>query len=414
MAIEIEATYRVVTPMFCGGADPEQRAELRLASFKGVLRFWWRALAWSRCAGDLRRIREQEDGLFGSAGAGQSRVSMRLSPDSVPPGVIKKGEVLAASRADARPGPVGEGARYLGYGVMEAFASKNKGTRAGDLTRACLPAPFEFTVRMRLRENERDGDEPRRSLIDALICLGTHGGMGARSRKGYGSLVIRSLRVDGEPRWSPPQTPSELRDSLAGLRRNHDAAGPPEYTALSGQARHLLVPSGNNEARPMELLDLVGRELMRYRSWGHNGKVLGSDSEQNFKPDHDLMKGRQRNRHPERIAFGLPHNYGKGPDAQVGPQDPKLDRRASPLFIHIHECGDTPVAVLSFLPARFLPKGRSDISVGRDSVRQVPENGLYQPIHRFLDRLLTPPPNPPSPPNPRARKEPFGNVVEVK
>ena len=404
MATEIEATYRVVTPMFCGGADPERHAELRLESFKGVLRFWWRALAWSRYAGDLRCIRKQEDKLFGSAGAGQSWVSMRLSPDSVPPGVIKKGKVLAASRTDTRPGPVvDEGARYLGYGVM-------KGTRAGELTRACLRAPFEFTVRMRLRENERDGDEPRRSLIDALICLGTHGGMGARSRKGYGSLVIRSLRVDGDQRWNPQQTPSELADSLAGLRRNHSAAGLPEYTALSGQARHLLVPSGNNEARPMELLDLVGRELMRYRSWGHRGRVLGSDSEKNFKPDHDLMKirGHERDRHPERIAFGLPHNYGQGPDAQVGPQDPKLDRRASPLFIHIHECGGTPVAVLSFLPARFLPKGRSDISVGRDSVRQVSENGLYQPIHRFLDRLLTPPPNP------RARKEPFGNVVEVK
>ena len=40
----IRATYRIVTPMFCGGA--EQQAEFRLASFKGVLRFWWRALMW--------------------------------------------------------------------------------------------------------------------------------------------------------------------------------------------------------------------------------------------------------------------------------------------------------------------------------------------------------------------------------
>ena len=37
----IRATYRITTPMFCGGA--EQQAEFRLPSFKGVLRFWWRA-----------------------------------------------------------------------------------------------------------------------------------------------------------------------------------------------------------------------------------------------------------------------------------------------------------------------------------------------------------------------------------
>ena len=79
MASEIEATYRVVTPMFCGGADPERRAELRLPSFKGVLRFWWRALAWTRLDGDLGRIRREEDALFGSAGGGRSRVLMRLA-----------------------------------------------------------------------------------------------------------------------------------------------------------------------------------------------------------------------------------------------------------------------------------------------------------------------------------------------
>ncbi len=406
MATEIEATYRAVTPMFCGGADPEGRAELRLASFRGVLRFWWRALAWSRCGGDLRSIREQEDRLFGSAGGGQSRVSMRLVLESELRNVTR-GEKLTVSRKDRTL--AGEGARYLGYGVMEAFPSRKKGTRAGELTRACLRAPFEFTVRMRVRRgdwNETDYRHQLAFLEDALVCLGTHGGMGARSRKGYGSIVIRTLRVDGALRWNPPQTPSELRDSLAGLRRSHGAAGPslPEYTALSGQARHVLVPSDKKD--PMELLDLVGRELVRYRSWGRWGKVLHKyDSERNFRADHDLMKMKrdERERHPRRIAFGLPHNYGKPPDAQVGPHDRALDRRASPLFIHIHECGDTPVAVLSFLPARFLPKDRSDISVGGRKVPQTPEPKLYQPIHDFLDRLL----------DASGRREPFGEVVEV-
>ena len=69
----------------------------------------------------------------------------------------------------------------------------------------------------------------------------------------------------------------------------------------------------------MELLDHVGRELMRYRSWGHRGRVLGAESEKEFQDDHDLMKSRHRSKHPRRIAFGLPHNYGKRPEEQVGP-----------------------------------------------------------------------------------------------
>ena len=55
ISTEVIATYRVVTPIFCAGAD-QQLAELRIPSFKGVLRFWWRALAWSLFDGDLTEI----------------------------------------------------------------------------------------------------------------------------------------------------------------------------------------------------------------------------------------------------------------------------------------------------------------------------------------------------------------------
>lgn len=403
MATEFEATYRVVTPLFCAGADPGRpdSAELRLPSFKGVLRFWWRALAWSRLDGDLGEIQRQEDALFGSTGAGQSRVSMRLAIDPDRP-LIRKDEILTVPASDGRV--VGEGARYLGYGVMHAFDSKKSNARKGQLTRACLRAPFDFTVHMQLRERGASPDELRQqsaSLEDALVCLGTHGGVGAKNRKGYGSLVVRSLLVNREQRWHRPQHMHDLRDAVLALRRHHHAASHPEYTALSRESRHMLLTSDRVHA--MELLDLVGREFMRFRSWGNKGRVLGRPSEKNFRDDHDLMHGDRRRMHPRRIAFGLPHNYGKRPDKQVGPHHKDLDRRASPLFIHIHECGETPVAVLSFLPARFLPEDRSDISVGGTRISQTPEADLYRPIHEFLDRLR----------DPMKRKEGFTDVVEV-
>ena len=64
--MQISATYRVTTPLFCAGTDPN-RAELRLPSFKGALRFWWRALAPLRWGDDLEVIRRQENEIFGSA-----------------------------------------------------------------------------------------------------------------------------------------------------------------------------------------------------------------------------------------------------------------------------------------------------------------------------------------------------------
>ena len=387
----IEASYRVVTPLFCAGSDGE-RAEFRLPSFKGVLRFWWRALAWSRCR-DLESLQSEEDYLFGSSKSGQSRVSMRVARSSVPQ-PIRSGEVLR--QLDQRV--VGHGARYLGYGVMWAFGSRNRNTQDGELIRACLPAPFTVTVRMTAHGLR---GQKLASLKDALIALGTLGGMGAKSRKGYGSLVIRSLSIDGDPQ-QVPQSVDDLRRAILALRGSGTEAPLPEFTALSPGTRHVLLESDKRD--PLELLDLVGRELVRFRSWGRNGRILGGDveSERCFRPDHDLMAGNRRDAHPKRIAFGLPHNYGRGPEKQVKPFG-QLDRRSSPLFIHVHECAERPVAVISFLPARFLPKDNANISVGRNRVPQVPEQQLYRPIHQFLDRLL----------DPSQRKEPFTNALKV-
>ena len=379
MTTEIRATYRLVTPMFCAGAAPEQ-AELRLPSFKGVLRFWWRALSWSRLRADLTKIQEEEAELFGSSSGGQSRVSLRLETATCPV-VVANDTVLRISAEDRRT--VGDGARYLGYGVMEAFA--RRGTQSGQLTRSCLRAPLDFTVRARGRHLTEELVE---TLLDALIAVGVVGGMGARSRRGYGSLNLRALSVDAAERWTEPRSRHDLRDRVRMLRCDSDPSRLPEFTAFSSDTRHVLVQGGRSNLAPMELLDLVGRELMRYRSWGHRGQVLGRDSEKNFVDDHDLMKGSRRVAHPRRIAFGLPHNYGKRKEQQVGPYG-QLDRRASPLFVHVHECRNTSVAVLSFFPSRFLPNNTA-ISVGGTRVLQKPEAELYRPVHDFLDRLLDP------------------------
>jgi CRISPR-associated protein Cmr1 len=70
----LEATYRIVTPMFIG--DAEQKAtDLRPPSIKGTLRFWWRALNWGKylklAKGDiaqaLQTLHIQESQLFGIA-----------------------------------------------------------------------------------------------------------------------------------------------------------------------------------------------------------------------------------------------------------------------------------------------------------------------------------------------------------
>lgn len=401
--VTIEAEYRAVTPVFCSGAD-RNRPELRAPSFKGVLRFWWRALAWSRLGGDLRKIQREEERVFGGPGTGHSGVVLQVAVDeSSRLRVAKKGQVLEAT--DGRV--VGDGARYLGYGLMEAFASNKKNTKSGQLLRACYLAPFSFTVRLQCRDKvaEAEVDE----LARALRAIGLFGGLGARTRRGYGSVMLRELRLDGRQTWRAPDTLTACRLLAREFMPAEAQPGLPPFTAFSRQSRMVFVKAGT--ANALELLDLVGREMVWFRSWGKGGKVLGGeDSLKLFTADHDLMKlpPRQRDRHPQRIAFGLPHNYGKRDEDRVEPAGGP-DRRASPLFIHIHECGNGPVAVLAFLPAQFLPGTK--ICVGSESGKRgerVPrevdldERQLWKPVTDFLDRFTK-----------HQCKERFTEIVEV-
>lgn len=341
----ITATFEVVTPLFPGGADPANTAELRAPSIKGVLRFWWRALAWSRLGGDMGAIRREEARLFGAAGeesadakesTGQASFILRVVR-AKPPESLSKGETLQAGRQ-----VVGAGMRYFGYGLMGAF-----GANQGKLERPCLPSPFPFSIELVSR------DPLDSSVVNALKMLGLLGGLGSRSRRGYGSLSLVSLESDAEA-WKPPATRDDYANQVRAVLKSGDLrpADPP-YTAFSGKSRIVVV---SEDLDPMGLLDRIGKQMQRYRSWGHDGRVNGEESERNFKDDHDWFKnGASASGHPRRVIFGLPHNYSK----HVGIPGPNSERqrRASPLSIHVHKLEKGYIGVVSVLPGDFLPPG---------------------------------------------------------
>lgn len=71
-------TLKTVTPMFMAGADGET-AELRPSSFKGMIRFWWRAISSENT---IETLAQEEAKLFGGTksekGQGKSIVSLRF------------------------------------------------------------------------------------------------------------------------------------------------------------------------------------------------------------------------------------------------------------------------------------------------------------------------------------------------
>lgn len=300
----IEATYQITTRMFCSGAA-RSRAEVRLPSLKGLLRFWWRAMCYERLGSSLTGLRKAESALFGSARAGQSRVLLRAAPPSL--GQEHRGEQRAF--------PAGTWEGYLGYGLTDSGNRRTREfVRSGTIFKvnAISPRQLQSTQRAELR--------------DAFKLLGLLGGMGGRARKGWGSLTLLTLS-DGEETWNAPTSRAALLAMLHGFVPGRGPQrSPPPFTAFTAGVKIAVGPEHGTPEEAHRWLAERYREAVRSK---------GSKA--------------------EREQFGLPRpNAGKN----------AARRRAGPLFLHVHQAKTGPaVPVVTFFPARFLehqpdPAGR--------------------------------------------------------
>ena len=74
-------------------------------------------------------------------------------------------------------------------------------------------------------------------------------------------------------------------ESKAQQRKSSENAEIIEVLELASKFYQFQLRQHSDKDEAMELLDLVGRELMRYRSWGHRGRVLGKESEKEFQDE---------------------------------------------------------------------------------------------------------------------------------
>lgn len=388
----IIATFSIVTPMFLGGSDPASPQGLRPSSIKGALRFWWRALNWCRHAGSheidgLKSLHRQESDLFGHSasdnGGGQGIFLLQVIDRSKPVSKQPFG------------GEFGNGILYLLGQGLGSFKGGNH------CTRDALPAG-EFELRLIFHPRAKLADIT--SVVQAVQAFGLLGSLGSRARHGMGSVALTSLRQDGLglPEWKAPATPDEYHAALQGLLAEaRRAPGLPPLSAFSAGSRIDLwqqeaTPTRKGNDNALALLEQLGREQQAHRSYGKDGKVNGQPSERRFVADHDLIRtaadGRTIDRAPQRVVFGLPHNYFFSSDnakVDVNYRPDGADaRRASPLLLHIHPVGPGHVAVHTLLKSRFLPDGaRVQLKPGKSRGTDVPVSVDWQVLHGYLDRF---------------------------
>ncbi len=101
-----------ITPLFMAGADGKTPG-LRPPSFKGMMRFWWRAM---RAENDIDTLAKDEAKIFGGTGKGEgkSKISIRISQKN-----LKEGKnIKKYAEIQSHPG--------VGYLLYSTFMQKKE------------------------------------------------------------------------------------------------------------------------------------------------------------------------------------------------------------------------------------------------------------------------------------------------
>lgn len=214
--INLTRQYQLITPLFGGGVKAnvvDITNPIRGTAVRGQLRFWWRATRGGQFGKDgLAAMKAREDEIWGSmatAKKGEKRplavqIAVRLDNLGIPDTPFihqrNKNNILK---------PVANK-----QSVVPAYAAFSLQRSDEDIQAGKLPYTVQkdiaFTLNINLAEDHRQDVEI------ALWAWETFGGIGARTRRGFGSLQCIAQRENGKPKslLETPCTAAEIKKAI--------------------------------------------------------------------------------------------------------------------------------------------------------------------------------------------------------
>ncbi len=247
-----DCVIEVLTPMFLGGALQTQGGkpvcELRTQSIKGVIRYWYRVLVGPH------RLNE-EAGLFGSSDEkiGASRLKIAISDKSNINFYNKskfdeiKGYVFKHPTKGFPMNPL----NYLAYGAVD----NNRQIIRDAIAPACT---FKIKLSLPCLNDIQIND-----FYKSLYLMLNFGGLGSRSRKGYGATkLLNEEDIFNGQDWF-------VQGSISNTMKNITKNKPPikslynkEYSYLDRDTRFWL--SKETKSKWEECLSMLGKH---YHDW---------------------------------------------------------------------------------------------------------------------------------------------------
>lgn len=191
---------QVTTPLFNGGADTgpadPDGTGVRAASIRGAMRFWFRALAGALTGPNLPLLGAMERTVFGGVRSGDNGNGTVASPL-----LLRIADQPPVTKVSDPPFMIRENGKWIAYLIGPGFTKYNRDRKRLELTRPFVAAGEEFTLKIGFRHPRQSLLEERRAVeglaFASLWLTCTYGGVGARTRRGFGGLRIRDASGPG-------------------------------------------------------------------------------------------------------------------------------------------------------------------------------------------------------------------------
>ncbi len=168
---ELTFTVKVITPTLMGGGFG-QNDRIRPSEIKGLMRYWFRAIAGSIIGNNIKALKDLEGLVFGS--------QERKSPFRIVIEYLKEYEEYNLDWNN-----LGRGVKYLGFVINMNKERLNNVIKAGS----------KFEVKFLFKNSV---DEKIVKLVAYSFYLATAlGSFGLRARRGFGSWQIIDVRTEG-------------------------------------------------------------------------------------------------------------------------------------------------------------------------------------------------------------------------
>lgn len=338
--------YELITPLFGGGVEPgaaDPVTVVRATEIRGHLRFWWRAMRGGQFDGSLQRMKDAEDKLWGAASSGDT-----ICPSSVYIHAVTtdRGRKFVARNSKGEEVDVSALSSPFGYA---AFPLRDKSQPAIE--------GIKFTLNMCYPSTAKTDIEA------ALWAWETFGGIGGRTRRGFGAIGLVAVNQIPQPLPEARQVHAFIRQKLSA----HLAQGrlPADVPCVSSDSRDLFITAPRRDA--IEAWRYLLAKLRDFRQQRNPGSERNRPGRSQW-PEPDAIRrltGKASTRHKQAISqlnvfpraeFGLPIVFKFKGDRYGDPDVTTLEgakedekRLASPLILRPLACANRQAVGLAMI-----------------------------------------------------------------